>query len=625
MGDVLRFMTCGSVDDGKSTLIGHLLFDAKMLFADQEKALEMESLTRGSGGERDFSLLLDGLSAEREQGITIDVAYRYFATDKRSFIVADTPGHEEYTRNMAVAASQSELAVLLIDATKGVRTQTRRHLMICEMMGIGDYLFAVNKMDAVGYDEEVFRGIEAELLEMVSGMKCRNVDVIPVSALEGDNLTARSENMDWYSGVTLLEYLESADVGDAHEEGFVMPVQRVDRAGGKRGLQGNIAAGSIRAGDEVTVYPGEAKTTVSSVHIAGAGGAVGTAGALGSVDDAGADLAAGEGMAVTIGLAEDIDISRGRVLARGTRLKCTDMFEARILWMDEEALTEGRNYILKLASQKVNVSILKIKYGVDPDTGNHIALRRVDKNGIASVDIACHGEIVMDSFDRHQALGRFILIDKVSNATAGCGTIMYPLRRADNLKKEIQDVTPADRAGSLGQKPLTLWFTGLSGSGKSAVANELEKILASKGRHTMLLDGDNIRLGINKDLGFNDYDRRENIRRVAEIARLLNDAGIIVITAFISPFREDREMAGSIIGEGAFAQVYLSTPMEECEKRDVKGLYRKARDGEIPNFTGVGSPYEVPEEPDVSIDTTGREAAEVAAELFEGLKGRFEL
>lgn len=601
-------MTCGSVDDGKSTLIGHLLYDAKMLFADQERALELESMSSNAHGERDYSLLLDGLSAEREQGITIDVAYRYFATEKRSFIVADTPGHEEYTRNMAVAASESEFAVMLIDAVRGVRVQTKRHLRICRMMGIKDYVFAVNKMDAAGYREKVFRKIEVELGLLTSGMTDARFTAIPLSALKGDNVAERSLNMPWYSGPSLLEYLEDVESEGADEEGFVMPVQRVNRFDGKRGLQGNVAAGAICRGEEIVVYPGEARATVASVNVSG--------------EDA--DEAV-KGQSVTLTLSEDIDISRGYVLTRGTELKCTDMLEADILWMDETALTEGRTYMLKLASQNVNVSVMKIKYGIDPDSGEHVALRRIEKNGLACVDLNCHEDMVFDAFDRHQAMGRFILIDKVTGSTAGCGTVKFALRRAENLKRQEHDITREARAEALGQRPMTVWFTGLSGSGKSVLANELEKIIASRGMHTMLLDGDNVRLGINRDLGFNDYDRTENIRRLAEISKLFNDAGIIVITALISPFEEDRETARRIIGTDSFAEIYVSTPLEECERRDKKGLYKKARNGEIPNFTGIGSPYEVPKNPDIEIDTTEGDAAEMAERLFGELEERFRL
>lgn len=603
MSDVLKIMTCGSVDDGKSTLIGHLLFDAGMLFADQEKALELESMATTGQGTLDYSLLLDGLSSEREQGITIDVAYRYFATDKRSFIVADSPGHEEYTRNMAVAASSSELAIILIDASKGVLTQTGRHLRICSMMGIRDFVFAVNKMDSAGYSEEAFGRIRESIDALMADIPCSSMEVIPLSALKGDNITERSDNMSWYTGWPLLEYLEMVEISDRGEQGFVMPVQRVARSEGYRGLQGNIASGTVSVGDEVRIYPGELTTEISSINVAG--------------QDAGS---AAKGIAVTLEVAGDIDISRGRVLAAGTELICSNMFQGTLLWMDEKPLSAGRSYLLKLASQTVNATVVAIKYGIDPVSGARISKRSLGKNDIARVDIACHEKLVFDSFEKHQAMGRFILIDKLSNATAGAGTVAHPMRRAENLSLQTHDITREVRAEALGQVPKTVWFTGLSGSGKSALANELEKRLAAMGRHTMLLDGDNIRLGINKDLGFNDYDRTENIRRLAEIAKLMNDAGLIVITAFISPFAADREMAREIIGGEAFLEVHVSTPLEECERRDVKGLYRKARAGEIPNFTGVGSPYEVPADPDVRIDTAGREADEACDELMLAMK-----
>lgn len=603
MSSVLKIMTCGSVDDGKSTLIGHLLYEAGMLFADQEKALELDSMATSDAGELDYSLLLDGLSFEREQGITIDVAYRYFATDKRSFIVADSPGHEEYTRNMAVAASSSDLAIILTDATKGVLTQTGRHLRICSMMGIRDFVFAVNKMDEADYSEETYRRICDDIKELVQDIPVNSLEIIPLSALKGDNVVSLSDNMRWYEGAPLLGYLESADVSDEHEQGFVMPVQRVARADGSRGLQGNIASGTIKTGERVNIEPGGLTSTVTSITAAGRD-----------------EKSASAGMPVTLTLSDEIDISRGFVLSKGAELACSGMFQANLLWMDEKPLTAGKTYLLKLASRTVNATVVSVKYGIDPVTGAHIASKRLSKNDIARVDISCHENLVFDSFDKHRVMGRFILIDKLTNATAGCGTIAHPMRRANNLRVQKQDVTRDIRAGALDQKPMTIWLTGLSGSGKSAVANELEKMLAAEGKHTMLLDGDNIRLGINKDLGFNDYDRTENIRRLAEISKLMNDAGLIVITAFISPFKADREMAREIVGEDSFAEVYVSTPLEECERRDVKGLYKKARAGEIPNFTGIGSPYEAPDNPDATIDTSGMESAEAASELLDKLR-----
>lgn len=606
MESILKIMTCGSVDDGKSTLIGHLLYDAKMLFTDQEKSLALESSALREDGVLDYSLLLDGLSIEREQGITIDVAYRYFATDKRSFIVADTPGHEEYTRNMAVAASQSDLAVLLIDASKGVLTQTRRHLRICSMMGIKEYVFAVNKMDVVNYKKDTFQNIYEDIMKLMEEIPHSHIQVIPLSALVGDNVTKKSNMMDWYEGPSLLEYLEVVDIETKIEEGFVMPIQRVARKDGIRYLQGNITSGNIHTEDEVTIYPGGATTKIKEIITSQK-----------NVDSA------KKGMAISVTLSSDIDISRGYVLVAGTSLKQTRMLEADILWMDENPMIEGKSYLLKLATQTINASMMKIKYGVDADTGKQIACRKIEKNGIACVDIACHEDLVFDGFEKHQALGRFILIDKVSNATAGCGTIKYALRRSENITRQIHDITPDLRAKALGQVPKTIWFTGLSGSGKSSLANEIEKLLVQEGKHTMLLDGDNVRLGINKDLGFNEYDRSENIRRVAEICKLMNDAGIIVITAFISPFERDRKMAKDIIGEDKYVEVYVSTPLEECERRDVKGLYQKARNGEIPNFTGINSPYEVPQNPNVEIDTSDSDIVDKAKELFERLKNHF--
>ena len=588
MQDVLRIMTCGSVDDGKSTLIGHLLYDAKLLFTDQEKALELESRLAGSDGKLDYSLLLDGLSSEREQGITIDVAYRYFATPKRRFIVADTPGHDEYTRNMAVGASNSDLAILLIDANKGVSTQTKRHLRICSLMGIVDYVFAVNKMDEVQYAREVYDGICADMDELLRDIKTGSKVSVPLSALKGDNITKKSENMLWYSGPTLLEYLETVEIGDYGEQGFVMPVQRVSRADGDfRGLQGQIASGSVKVDDSVIIYPGEKTATVKSI-----------------ISDMNMVQNASAGMAVSIEIAEKMDVSRGHVLSKNANIKEANMFEAYLLWMDDKALKAGRSYIIKIASQQKPVSVMKLKYRVNIENGLQEYAKSLTKNELGCVEFSCPGSLVMAAFDKHRTLGRFILIDRLTNMTAGCGVIRHVLRRSDNLRYQEQDMTRELRQETLGQKAKTIWFTGLSGSGKSALANGLEKHLYSTGRHTMLLDGDNIRLGINKDLGFSDYDRTENIRRVAEISKLMNDAGLIVITAFISPFREDREMAREIIGDESFVEVYVSTPIEECERRDVKGLYQKARMGEIPNFTGIGSPYEIPENPDIRIDTT---------------------
>ena len=626
MKNMLRIFTCGSVDDGKSTLIGHMLYEAGALKSDQKDSLLRES--KNDKKNLDYSLLLDGLSSEREQGITIDVAHRYFETENRSFIIADTPGHEEYTRNMAVAASTSELALLLIDASRGVRVQTRRHLLICSMMGIRDFVFVVNKMDLVGFNRKVFENMSAEIMDMVGNIEYGSLAIIPVSALKGDNITACSERMPWYStgdpsdgrsvwtGVPLLPYLESVIIEAPEEEGFVMPVQRVSLWEGRRWIQGNITSGECPRGLEIRVHPTGTKATLDSVAFAGEKNFADRYDQLRSP---------GPGDAVSLTVEEELDISRGHVLAAGTELCCSNMFQAEVLWMGEKPLIAGKNYLLKLTTQTVNAGIMSIRYEKEPETGSKRVCRRLEKNGIARVDIVCHENLVYDSFDRHKALGRFILIDKVSNGTVGCGIITHPLRRGENLRKSPDEMTRTDRENALGQKAMTIWFTGLSGSGKSTLAYELEKRLIREGLHTMSLDGDSIRLGINRDLGFNDYDRTENIRRVAEVSKLMNDAGIIVITSFISPFRDDREMARDIIGDENFIEVYLSTSQQECERRDPKGLYAKARSGHIPNFTGIGSPYEPPEDPQIILDTEGIEVEEsiraLMGELHEMLQG----
>ena len=600
MQDVLKIMTCGSVDDGKSTLIGHLLYDAKLIFTDQKKALELESRLAGSDGRLDYSLLLDGLSSEREQGITIDVAYRYFATPKRRFIVADTPGHDEYTRNMAVGASNSDLAILLIDANKGVSTQTKRHLRICSLMGIVDYVFAVNKMDEVGYERETYDGICADIDDILHDIKVNSKVSIPLSALKGDNITEKSNNMPWYTGLSLLQYLESVEIGDFGEQGFIMPVQRVSRAEDDyRGLQGQIASGSIKVDDSVTIYPGRKTATVKSI-----------------ISDMKMVENASKGMAVSIETAEDVDVSRGHVLSMNADIKEANMFEAYLLWMDDKALKAGRSYIIKLASQQKPVSVMKLKYRVNIEDGRQDYSKSLTKNELGCAEFICPGSLVMDSFDKHRVLGRFILIDRLTNMTAGCGIIRHVLRRSDNLKYQELEVTRKMRQEALGQKAKTIWFTGLSGSGKSSLANGLEKYLCSTGRHTMLLDGDNVRLGLNNDLGFNEDDRAENIRRVAEVSKLMNDAGLIVLTAFISPYQEDRKLARKIIGKDAFFEVFVDTPIEVCESRDVKGLYKKARSGEIAEFTGVSSPFERPDNPDFTIDMSEGSPEDAAALLI---------
>ena len=596
MADLLKFITCGSVDDGKSTLIGHMLYDAKLIFTDQKRALELDSKVGSAGGGIDYSLLLDGLMAEREQGITIDVAYRYFTTEKRSFIVADTPGHEEYTRNMAVGASFADLAVILVDASQGVLVQTRRHARICSLMGIRHFVIAVNKMDLTDYSREKFDEIAAAINEFFAEFSYESLQIIPVSATVGDNITVKSENMSWYTGAPLLEYLENIDVtSEDTEDAFVMPVQRVSRPDHTfRGFQGQIETGRIADGDEVISLPSGEKAKVRRIIAAG--------------KDTQEAVA---GQPVSLQLDREIDVSRGCVLSSGGALQVSNMFTAEILWMDEDRLVAGRNYLLKLGTKTLPASVMDIKYKVDVNSGLHIEAETLVKNEIACCDISVSDKTVLAPFDENRAMGSFILIDVVTHMTSACGVIRHTLRRADNLTWHNMDITRESRAAGLGQKPFTLWFTGLSGSGKSTLANEVEKRLAARGRHTMLLDGDNVRMGLNKDLGFTESDRVENIRRIAEVSKLMNDAGLIVLTSFISPYEADRKNAADIIG-GSFIEVYVSTSLEACEKRDVKGLYKKARAGEIPNFTGISSEYEVPVSPDITVDTENLSVAEAA-------------
>ena len=588
MNSLLKFITCGSVDDGKSTLIGHMLYDAKLLFADQKRALELDSRMGSRGGEIDYSLLLDGLTEEREQGITIDVAYRYFTTKNRSFIVADTPGHEEYTRNMAVGASFADLAVILVDAARGVLTQTRRHTRICAMMGIEHFVFAVNKMDLIQYDEEAFARIEKEIRAMMTEHDWKSAKILPVSATEGDNITAPSAHMPWYQGVPLLTYLENVDVHrHGEQEGFRMPVQRVSRPDSSfRGFQGQIEAGKIRTGEEITAFPSGEKAVVKRIIEAGK-----------EAEESAA------GRAVTLSLDREIDVSRGCVLANGKQPAVTRLFTAKLLWMDDNYLVAGKNYLLKLGTKTVPAVVMNIKYKVDVNTGSQVHADTIYKNEIAVCDISVSDKIVLEKFKDSRALGSLILIDRISNMTSACGVVLHTLRRSENLTWQQMDVTREFRARLKGQTPKTIWLTGLSGSGKSTIANELEKRLAGLGKHTMLLDGDNVRIGLNNNLGFEEADRIENIRRTAEVCKLMNDAGLIVITAFISPFVRDRRKAREIIGAESFVEVYVNMSLQECERRDVKGLYKKARSGEIPNFTGISSPYEEPLHPAVTVST----------------------
>lgn len=591
MQSLLKFITCGSVDDGKSTLIGHMLYDAKLLFTDQEKSLELDSKVGSTGGEIDYSLLLDGLMAEREQGITIDVAYRYFTTEKRSFIVADTPGHEEYTRNMAVGASFADLAVILVDASQGVLVQTKRHTRICALMGIKHIVFAVNKMDLIGYDKFKFGKLKIDIEEMIEEFKFSSVQIIPVSATVGDNLTNKSDNTPWYEGKTLLDYLETIDVSENEESrDFILPIQRVCRPDRTfRGFQGQIASGKVRVGDEIAALPSGEKAKVKSILVTDR-----------------EEMSAYKGQAVNICLDKEVDVSRGCVLTSNEKLTVSNMFTAEILWMDDSELVEGKNYFLKLGTKMIPATVMKIKYRVDVNEGTRIPTSKLHKNEIASCDISISDKIVFDEFKKNRDLGCFILIDRVTNMTSACGVVEHALRRGNNLTWHEMDVTREIRSKQKGQTPKTLWFTGLSGAGKSTLVNGVEKRLVAAGKHTMVLDGDNVRMGLNRNLGFEEGDRIENIRRVAEVCKLMNDAGLIVVTSLVSPYEKDRKNARNIIGDEDFIEVYVSTPLEECEKRDIKGLYKKARNNEIPNFTGITSAYEIPKNPDIIIDTTGK-------------------
>ena len=604
MQSLLKFITCGSVDDGKSTLIGHMLYDAKLLFADQERALELDSKVGSRNGEVDYSLLLDGLMAEREQGITIDVAYRYFSTENRSFIVADTPGHEEYTRNMAVGASYADLAVVLIDASQGVLIQTKRHTRICALMGIKHFVFAVNKMDLVDYDNEKFKAIKKDIRMMTAEYELDSMHIIPVSATEGDNITTKSDNMTWYKEDTLLGYLEKIDVHHVEDEdGFLLPVQRVVRPDHTfRGFQGQVRAGSLKVGDAIMVLPSREGANVKSLLVGDT-----------KVDEI------VNGQPVTIELDKEIDVSRGCVICKDRNLEISNLLSTRLLWMDDSHLVAGKNYFLKLGTKMIPATVMNIKYKIDVNEGTHIPVDRIYKNEIAKCEIAVSDKIAFDRFDDNENLGSFILIDRVTNMTSACGIVLHSLRRSDNLTWQELDITRQFRSEQKGQQPKTLWFTGLSGAGKSTLANALEQRLVSMGKHTMLLDGDNIRMGLNRNLGFKEQDRIENIRRVAEVAKLMNDAGLIVLTSFISPYANDRQRAREIIGAEDFVEIYVATSLEECEKRDVKGLYQRARKGEIPNFTGISSPYEAPENPDVMINTADKSVEACVDEIIKVL------
>ncbi|NMG16559.1 sulfate adenylyltransferase subunit CysN [Aromatoleum bremense] len=607
---LLRFITCGSVDDGKSTLIGRLLFESKMLFEDQLAAVAADSKKYGTQGEAlDFALLVDGLAAEREQGITIDVAYRFFSTDKRKFIVADTPGHEQYTRNMVTGASTADAAVLMVDARKGVLTQTRRHSYLASLLGIRHIIVAINKMDLVDYSEKTFRRIVDDYRAFASQIGLEDVTFIPMSAFRGDNITAPSDNMPWYHGTTLMDYLETVEIDEdrLQKQPFRLPVQWVNRPNlDFRGFAGTIAGGVIKPGERIRVQPSGRESTVARIVVQ-----------EGDLEQAVA------GQSITLTLADEIDISRGDVIsAASSPAGSADQFETTLVWMHDEPLLPGRPYLLKIGAKTVTATVTHIKYQVNVNTMEHIAAKTLELNAIGVCNLNLDRPIAFDPYAENRDTGGFILIDRLGNNTVGAGLIHFALRRSQNIHMQHVDVDKAARAALKHQKPCVLWFTGLSGAGKSAIANLVEKRLHALGRHTYLLDGDNVRHGLNKDLGFTDADRVENIRRVAEVARLMVDAGLIVITAFISPFRAEREMARSLLGSDEFIEVFIDTPLEIAEQRDVKGLYKKARCGELKNFTGIDSPYEVPENAEIRIDTTLLGANEAADYLVLELQRR---
>lgn len=625
--ELLRFITCGSVDDGKSTLIGRLLYESKQIFDDQLAALENDSKRHGTQGERiDFALLVDGLSAEREQGITIDVAYRFFSSARRKFIVADTPGHEQYTRNMVTGASTADLAVLLVDARKGVLTQTRRHSYLAQLVGIRRFVLAVNKMDLVDYDQAAFDAICADYRAFAEKIGIADWVAIPVSGLNGDNVMNGGEAMPWYNGGTLLEHLDTVPldtVADAAKS-FRMPVQWVNRPNQNfRGFSGQIAAGAIGPGAEVRVLPSGRVTRIEKVVTMPL-----LSDAAGGDEGAGDIEQAAAGQSVTLTFADEVDCSRGDVIAAaGDPPEAADQFEATIVWMSDEELLPGRGYWMKIGTQSVTAMVQQPKYEINVNTLEHLAAQTLGLNGIGVAEIATDREIVFEPYavegsSPNKALGAFILIDKLTNATVACGMLHFALRRSLNVHRQHLDVSRETHATIKGQKPAVLWFTGLSGAGKSTIANLVEKKLAARGRHTFLLDGDNIRHGLNRDLGFTEADRIENIRRVGEVARLMADAGLIVLTAFISPFRAERHMVRRMMPEGEFIEVFVDTPLAEAEKRDVKGLYAKARAGELKNFTGIDSPYEAPEHAEIHIDTTHLSADEAADLIVERLMAR---
>lgn len=604
---LLRFITCGSVDDGKSTLIGRLLHDTKLLFDDQLAALTKDSQRHGTQGDQfDYALLLDGLEAEREQGITIDVAYRYFNTERRKFIVADCPGHEQYTRNMATGASTADVAIVLVDARKGLLTQTRRHSYIVSLLGIKHVILAVNKMDLVAYDQAIFNEILEQYQVLAEQLNIASVTAIPLSALKGDNVILNSEAMPWYSGASLLEHLETVEVQAADDhKGFRLPVQWVCRPNQNfRGFAGNIAAGEIKVGDDIVVTPSGVRSKVASI-----------------IRGDQEVTHAHRGQSIIISLKDEIDISRGDVISvANDPPPISDQVAAHILWLSNAPLMPGRGYWLKLATRTVSAQISEIKHKIDVNTQDFLAAKRLELNEVAYCNLSFDHAITFESYHDNPTLGSFILIDRQTNATVACGTIDFALRRAANLHWQAITVDKPARSLIKGQTARCLWFTGLSGSGKSTIANLVEKRLHALGHHTYLLDGDNVRHGLNKDLGFTDEDRVENIRRVAQVAKLMTDAGLIVLVSFISPFRSERDMARSLFAPGEFAEVFVDTPLEICEQRDVKGLYEKARAGKIPNFTGIDSPYESPLAPEFHLETANNSAELLATRIVDEIR-----
>jgi len=604
---LLRFITCGSVDDGKSTLIGRLLYESKMIFDDQLSALERDSKKLGTrGAELDFALLVDGLAAEREQGITIDVAYRFFSTERRKFIVADTPGHEQYTRNMVTGASTADLAVILIDARKGVLTQTRRHSFLVRLLGISRVVLAVNKMDLAAYSQATFESIVSDYRQFATRIGLTAITPIPLSAVYGDNIIERGSNMPWYQGPTLMQHLEEVPLPDvATERAFRLPVQWVNRPNADfRGFAGQIASGSVARGDPIRVLPSGRESQVARIVTA-----------AGDLERAVA------GQSVTLTLSSEVDVSRGDVIASSAAPpQVASQFEATIVWMHEEPMLQGRAYLMKSGTRTVTATIAPLKHKINVNTLDELPAERLELNDIGVCELELDRPIPFEAYAENRELGGFILIDRLSNSTVGAGLINFALRRSQNVHWQALDVNKQLRARQKGQRACVLWLTGLSGAGKSTIANRIEKRLAAEGRHTYLLDGDNVRHGLNKDLGFTAQDRVENIRRVAEVSKLMVDAGLIVLVSFISPFRSERRMARELFAAGEFIEVFIDTPLAEAERRDVKGLYKKARRGELKNFTGIDSPYEAPEDAEIRIDTTAMDADAAAEHIIRHLE-----